>query len=305
MKRLLASFSCALLFSALSPCQVSTSLSTGPRGMQGTMRFYPPDFRGLVIAGAPYSAEKVDEHVQTLEDGTHINQTYPVTKVYRDSMGRTRTERPVPRGPMERRANQPEGPTVVEINDPVAGVRYIFVSDEPVAHRQELPAANSRGRFPRRSPSQVAVSGGTDMVFVARGIDETETPPAPTVRAVAVTGKRHAADDRVGPQTTMEDLGTQTIEGIEVEGKRHTLTWPVGAMGNDRPITNTSETWTSPDLKEVILRKSNDPRSGEHTYKLVNINRNAPDSSLFEPPPGYAVKDETGDFTIHWGPIYY
>jgi len=97
-----------------------------------------------------------------------------------------------------------------------------------------------------------------------------------------------------------EDLGTQIIEGIPAEGKRHTTTYPVGFMGNDRPITNTSESWTSPDLKEVILSKSNDPRSGEHTHKLVNISRNEPDPSLFEPPPGYTVKNETGEFTINW-----
>jgi hypothetical protein len=98
----------------------------------------------------------------------------------------------------------------------------------------------------------------------------------------------------------MEDLGTQIIEGVTAEGKRHTTTWPVDSFGNDRPIITTSESWTSPDLKEVILSKSDDPRSGEHTHKLFTIDRSEPDPSLFEPPPGYAVKNERGEFTISW-----
>jgi len=63
----------------------------------------------------------------------------------------------------------------------------------------------------------------------------------------------------------MEDLGTQVIEGIAAEGKRHTTIWPVGSMGNDRPISDTSEKWTSLDLKEVILTKEESLRFGERT----------------------------------------
>ena len=99
MKRLLALFSCVLLFSALALAQISSSISTsisnGPDGMHGTMGFFTPEHVEAVVTGAPYSAENVSEHVQTLADGTHITSTPPGMKVYRDSMGRTRTERPV------------------------------------------------------------------------------------------------------------------------------------------------------------------------------------------------------------------
>jgi hypothetical protein len=71
-------------------------------------------------------------------------------------------------------------------------------------------------------------------------------------------------------------------------------------MGNDRPIVSTFETWASPELKEIILRKSDDPRSGKQKYKLVDINRSEPDPSLFEPPPSCTAKDETGEFKIDW-----
>jgi hypothetical protein len=83
------------------------------------------------------------------------------------------------------------------------------------------------------------------------------------------------------------------MEGILVEGVRHTTTWPVGSMGNDRPITQVNETWMSPELKVAVLTKNSDPRSGEHTQKLTNITRVEPDPSLFQPPADYTISEET------------
>jgi hypothetical protein len=301
MNRFLASFSCALLFTAFAPCQVSSTFSTSSTGAHGTMHFQAPLYRGPVITGAPYSAEKVDEHMQTLADGTHITETFPGTKIYRDSMGRTREERPAFRSAMESHPNAFKGAIIVEINDPVARVRYIFTADEPVAHRQELPAEGPRGISAQVQTGRVVGSTATGIAAVAGGVGEAEPPSPPTVRAVAPSAPvRRQVPDPNRPQTTTEDLGTQIIEGIQAEGKRHTTTWPAGAIGNDRPISNMHETWRSPELKEDILRKSDDPRSGEFTFKLLNINRSEPDPSLFEVPPGYTVKDETGEFTIEW-----
>jgi hypothetical protein len=298
MKRFLASLSWVLLLSGFAFSQTGTSYSTGPNGPHGSMHFQAPFYRS-VITGAPYSAERVDEHVQTLADGTHINETYPETKFYRDSMGRTREERPVFRGPIERHADAAKGPLVVEINDPVARVRYIFIVGETVAHRQELPEGPQHPNSRVQTGQPIGgVAGG--VISVAGDIPETAPPPSPVAHKAAVSA-RQAADDPNRPHTTQEDLGTEVIEGIQAEGHRITTTWPVGSMGNDRPITNTHESWRSPELKEIILSKTDDPRTGEQTNKLVNINRSEPDASLFEPPTGFTVKDETGEFTIEWG----
>jgi len=297
---ILASFSCTLLFSASTLCQISSSLSTGPNGVHGTMHFQAAFYHGAAITGAPYSAETVDEHLQTLADGTRISQTFPEKKIYRDSMGRTREEHHALMGPVERHPNLSKSPIVVEINDPVAHFRYVFILDEPVVHRQELPDSPRRASDHGQTGHAV-MSETTGVVAVSGRSGETEAPPAPPVRASAPSAAvRHGVDDPNHPQIITEDLGTQIIEGVQAEGKKHTTTWPVGTMGNDRPIVSTSETWTSPELKETILRKSDDPRSGRHTYKLVDINRNEPDPSLFEPPPAYTVKDETGEFKIDW-----
>jgi len=90
-----------------------------------------------------------------------------------------------------------------------------------------------------------------------------------------------------------ESLGTQTIEGLQVEGTRSTITIPAGQIGNDQPIEIVSERWYSPELQVVVLSKHNDPRMGEHTYRLTNINRAEPSQSLFQLPSDYTVSERS------------
>ncbi len=96
-----------------------------------------------------------------------------------------------------------------------------------------------------------------------------------------------------------ESLGTQTIEGVSAEGTRTTRTIPAGEIGNERALEITSEVWTSPDLKMVVLSKRNDPRIGETVYKLTNIQRADPDPSLFQVPSGFTTKQGPEFFTRH------
>ena len=91
------------------------------------------------------------------------------------------------------------------------------------------------------------------------------------------------------PQFSRESLGTRTIEGVLAEGSRTTVTYPIGAVGNDRPISTTIETWTSPELKMAVLSKNSDPRNGESTTRLTNISRLEPDLSLFQIPADYEI----------------
>jgi hypothetical protein len=88
-----------------------------------------------------------------------------------------------------------------------------------------------------------------------------------------------------------ESLGTQTIEGVNAEGTRATLTIPAGEVGNTLPIEVVDETWYSPELQIPVLTKHRDPRSAETTYRLTNINRGEPDRSLFEVPADYTVAE--------------
>lgn len=92
-------------------------------------------------------------------------------------------------------------------------------------------------------------------------------------------------------QTSTESLGQQTIEGVAAEGKRTTTTIPAAAMGNQRPITTVIEEWFSPELQVTILSSTKDPRLGETTYRLTNIQRTEPPATLFTVPTDYTVKD--------------
>jgi len=292
MARSLAVLTIVMLFAVSAFAQ--TSIATSSVGTNGvaTMHFGPSPLAMRPITGAPYSGEQVHETVQTLLDGTHITQTMPATKVYRDSLGRTRTERRMFRGPVGIEPNVPDAPIIIEIIDPVAQSRYTLEAQNKVAHRQELGAsrpdtiaAATVGRGDVSGSATFVISGGA---FASR----LGAAPAPNATGQMIDP---------GPQMSTEKLASQTVEGVLVEGTRHTITWPVGVLGNDRPITRTDETWISPELKEVILSKTSDPRSGEQTQKLINIDRNEPDPSLFQPPPDYAIVDEKADFTIKWG----
>ncbi len=265
--------------------QNSASFRSGPEGFSGTAHFGGvPMFGMSAITGAPYCGEEVSESVQTLADGTRITRPpMPARKICRDSAGRTRVERQMfvsPRGG--------ESLTIIEITDPVERVWYVLDTINKVAHRQELPP----------SPTGPPVAAGRAMGATISG--PLTTPGGGRVTAGAIV----AAPPPGGfdpPKMTNEKLEPQTIEGIPVEGTRRTTTMPVGAVGNDRPITTVTETWMSPDLRVMILSRTNDPRNGEHTQKLINISRSEPDPSLFQPPPEYTVVNETGEFTLRWG----
>jgi hypothetical protein len=248
------------------------------------------------VAGAPYSGEEVSESVQTLADGTRITQTYRSTKVYRDSFGRTRRERSLFGGGTNYAQQFTNAPVIVEIDDPVAGVRYILDPQNKVAHRQQLQAAPVRAIQPPTAPVPAPGGGGGGRVASAGSVASIQT--APVMRAtppgVLMTGAAR-------PQVKSEKLGTQLIDGVSAEGISLTHTIPAGAQGNDRPITTIGESWFSTELKVLILFKRSDPRHGDYTHRLTNISRAVPDPTLFQPPPEYTIVDEKDEFTINWG----
>jgi TonB family protein len=87
-----------------------------------------------------------------------------------------------------------------------------------------------------------------------------------------------------------ESLGKQNVEGVEAEGTRSTVTIPVGEIGNERPIEIVNERWYSPELETVVMSRHSDPRIGESSYRLTNIDRSEPAKSLFEVPADYTLK---------------
>ncbi len=297
--RVLVVSAIVVLAATLCSAQVSSqATATASGSFSGTVTYgAPPPFALPVVAGAPYSGEEVSENITILTDGTRITQKMPGRKIWRDSEGRTRSERPLGMGP-----NQGSTPVIVEITDPVAGYKYTLDTQNKVAHRQTLPAPGSRpvGFTGSGVGSVVSSPGATVFRGTASapppggdggGRAETMPPPA---------AQQSPANAPMQPRFSRESLGAQTIDGVFVEGTRTTVTYPVGLMGNDREFSAVSESWMSPDLKTLILSKNNDPRSGEHTFRIQNLSRTPPDPSLFTVPSDYSVTDEAGAFTIQF-----
>jgi hypothetical protein len=107
---------------------------------------------------------------------------------------------------------------------------------------------------------------------------------------VSAPGIRIRTNGKDPRNSRTEDLGSQTMEGVAVQGSRTVTTIEAGAIGNERPIEIVSERWYSPELQMVVMSKHSDPRSGETTYRLTNLRREAPAKSLFEVPAGYTME---------------
>lgn len=261
------------------------------------------------MKGAPYSAETVVESSQTLADGNRINRK-TTGWVYRDSEGRTRREEEVtmtaltPNGPMSALKK------TISIVDPVAGYSYSLDPERKIAWRTATGgAAAVMGKL---EATMVDNQKKIELEKMATALDEKKKAAADEQKRAAEERKRGALDEQsarsseptgrggagrgsfagrayaIVPDTPLEH---KTIEGIAVEGRKTTTVIPAGQIGNEQPITITSEEWRSPELNLLVLTKHSDPRSGESSYRLMNIIRAEPDSSFFMVPADYTVRD--------------
>jgi hypothetical protein len=228
---------------------------------------------GAPVQGAPYSATITNENIQTLEDGTHISQT-STGNIARDSQGRTRQDASLP---AIGNLSAADAPHLVFIQDPVAQTAYTLNLTDKTA--QKMPA------LPANISTSGAMSGGSGKFMMQMGTAISAggaPPPGIAMQRTIITSNDQG-------QVNTEDLGSQTMEGVQVTGVRTTHTIPVGEIGNDRPISIVTEIWTSPDLKTIVYSKRTDPRMGEQTFQLTNIVRSEPDASLFTVPSDFKI----------------
>jgi hypothetical protein len=266
--------------------------------------------------GAPYSAETLVEGVQTLADGNRIVRKR-TGRVYRDSEGRTRREE--------------DGPAVIENNpvidgvkvannstisivDPVAGFSYSLDPRRKIAWRTAIGASKqimekldamkaevSKVELERRAARS---AGAEDRPSLEAKMAEAKILEAERAKVEAARGGgrgrggsggevRMRGGDTAFAYTPAGPLEHKTIEGVPVEGRKTTTVIPAGQVGNEQPLTIVSEEWRSPDLNVLVFTRHSDPRTGESTYRLINIIRAEPDRSLFIVPPDYEIR-ETG-----------
>src|ERR1039457_2427274 len=265
--------------------------------------------KGMSIKGAPYSGEEVNQTDQMLADGTRIHREIRTT-VYRDSEGRTRRETP----------------DNITITDPVANVTYIL--DPKTMTGQKLTMMGGSYTFMRTGTTGVGANGDTTATFSfntsgvgphtvivngvplddkavaeamakakASGSAQTLTYERREVTTTTSTGTATAGVMGGGlikaalKKSAGEPLGTQTIECVNAEGVREVSTIDAGAIGNDRPIQVSTESWYSAELQMNVMTKHSDPRTGDESFHLTNINRAEPAAYLFQAPAGYQVTE--------------
>lgn len=248
-----------------------------------------------IVRKEPYQAEAVTEIRQTLANGTHIAQTITAT-VARDSEGRTLRSQKLQengrffsifRGDANSASSSAEAepPTLTTIFDPVAREHIDYTSDVKIARVLPIDISPGKGEKNAQTLSVSGRSSGAITAFATPGSKPLVVPggePGPGLMVM-----RFAGDEQ---NMKTESLGTRTIEGIDTIGTLKTWTIPVGAIGNDRALVTTEETWYSPKLKLVLLSTRDDPRFGDTIYSLKNIRRAEPDKSLFRIPAGYDVE---------------
>ena len=256
-------------------------------------------FGGKIVKGAPYSGEAVTETIQTLGDGNRIINKF-TSSVYRDSEGRTRREQSFKGLGVLGVGEEPL--KTIFIHDPVAGVSFSLDSRTHIAHKTapftfEL---TRKGGGPGVTTAEAqtfefklghgGAAGGGNVIMTAPLGASPEAARVP--HSIIEGSSTYVFRTTKGPNSNekKEDLGKQIIEGVEATGTRTTITIPAGEIGNERAIEIVSERWYSPELQLVVMTRHSDPRMGETTYKLTNINRAEPAKTLFEVPADYTIK---------------
>jgi hypothetical protein len=243
----------------------AASAQEGRRGGVPAPFFVRARVESETVKGAPYSADAINQSIQTLSDGNRIVRS-TTSHVYRDSEGRVRREE-----------DRPSGSPGVTITDPAAGNSWMLDVDNRTARQSPMLARIYNAALgPNGDMERLTVLlNGQPNVFVS---------PNSTGR-VGGPGNEQTAEERLSPKV---------IEGVRVEGIRRTSTLAAGAIGNERAIVVTTEEWTSPELKVLVLSEHSDPRTGTSTYKLVNLKRAEPAASLFQVPSDYTITQMPG-----------
>jgi hypothetical protein len=217
----------------------------------------------------PHTVEYKITTVQTLANGTTITTESKQIQAF-DSAGRNMFSR-AQLTPVTAAGKNTSG----NANDPVANTQSNWSAQSKNATVIQLPPLD------QRHGCWADDSGTTRMGW----FDSKHPDPHPRPKNVVQTEA-----DRT--ETKTEELGTSTIQGIEVKGRRITRTIPAGAIGNNQPLVSTEESWLSQgeNFGMLVRSVSDNPRMGETTAEITNLTEGEPDPTLFLPPDGYEVK---------------
>jgi len=211
------------------------------------------------IPNAPFSANVVTEWTHILPDGSK-RTTWNHRLVARDSSGRVF---------QERRYFSPTGQTTPT---PLSQLQY----DDPNLHERILCDP----------PHPGTERSHTCRLFPFAANLKPEAPNATLPALVTLPNK-----------TTIQrqDLGRQSIEGVDALGSREITTIPAGLIGNEKPQPIVKEFWYSQRLGLNVVTKRFDPRvSSIQNITLTQINLGEPDPRLFTPAPDSHIERKDG-----------
>jgi hypothetical protein len=242
----------------------------------------------VIITGpmkqAPFTADESGETVRIMPDGNRIVENWS-GKMARNSQGRIR--RDITSGKVGDGSARPfifgGGVVALGAADGASPVLMSKIDAEHAAARAVLAPAAEGGVG---NGNITIVRSGTELESRAYTISKLETAPA--AEGVLLSGRAEAVrlalpkpveDGKI--TTRKESLGSRDFGGVSADGVRVITTFLPGAVGNERELEVSAETWFSKDLGVVVYSKRIDPRFGETTYQMTNINRAEPDPSLF------------------------
>ena len=278
------------------------------------------------MKNSPFSAEEVNESVQTLADGNRIVRS-STGKMYRNSEGRLRRESHGGAGGLFGSAYM-FAPSI-SIVDPVIRQKYELdaqlktariydlklgegitiaaaapIADQKAAEELVARLKTAAGADQKTSEELIAKLKAEGKLVSSARVSGTMAPLVSGAMSGAVAGNYaagyaaavagYAAAVKSPYESKTEELGTRDFEGVSAEGTRRVTTIPAGAIGNERPIEIVYERWYSKELGMVVYSKTDDPRTGEQTYKLTNIVRSEPYPSLFAVPAEYKKIGQSG-----------
>jgi hypothetical protein len=275
---------------------------------------------------SPFSAEEINESVQTLVDGNRIVRK-STGKIYRNGAGRVRRESLGGTGDMlgtsywYGQGVSLAGPSLGQsylLNSSARTVTILSTPGQRIASTATTSTTDeARAKMLNELTTDLKISQEEKAKLVERLKREFKNVQATTISGqngvklltgsgglgaysgaiTASTGGGFAYS--TGGQNSKydiknEDLGSRDFEGVQATGTRRITIIPADAIGNERPIEVVYEQWYSKDLGMVVYSKNSDPRFGDQTYKLTSIVRAEPDPSLFSVPTEYKKVTENG-----------
>lgn len=226
------------------------------------------------IAGAPFSGVVNVQSTTHFADGNQIVRANAV-RYFRDGQGRTRTER---QGAGVLAASM-TGTSMVTIVDPVKSQRINLFPGQQVASVIKLP------------------QGAVSHAATVSACSSDTVPPF----ALLGVGMAIGAGQYTEATTSTVSLGQKVVNGLTATGCRIIRTIPAGVLGNEKPITSTTEQWVSSELGVTVQMSETSSLGGSVTSNLEQVVLSEPEASLFTVPTGYKTMGgltETGASTV-------